>query len=414
MLPDALRQKPLRDWKYSDLELVIGSEESIGLELKSGLQVNKDAKGWQATGKLHRSETDGLAKEVVAFANAYGGDLIVGIEESDDHPKRATKLSEKLNDVDALVDQLKRSFASLIDPPLVGLELIALKEKSEDANGFLVIKITDSLSKPHGYGTPSLAYIRKDDRSEPMKMHQLHDRFYEAQTSRQRLAQELSVFSIENQRIPVWSDAVMMSATIAPIAALQIADTYGSLRDIKWQHEMPSRIGMQSQMVTPGNYRWIPDSLGAKSTDDGREEYHSRSEIRVTDRGTANALMHIKATSNGRSPEKLVVYPEWFTSVVGDLISFQQTLLRKLGVGTQQSIFTAQLKTMGTGIYPASDDFRWAQETIDFNESVQIGNIRIHDLHDDEAFSLIERKIWNVFHLDFPDSKRQIAFEDSQ
>jgi predicted HTH transcriptional regulator len=41
---------------------------------------------------IGRVARDDIAKEIVAFANAYGGVIIIGIDETDDHPKRAAQL----------------------------------------------------------------------------------------------------------------------------------------------------------------------------------------------------------------------------------------------------------------------------------------------------------------------------------
>lgn len=129
MLSDHLRTKPLREWTYEDFTSIKDAEESIGLELKSDLPLNKDARGWRTAGKLHKSERDGIAKEIVALANSYGGELLIGINESEDHPKRAAGPADKLLNVDKLVDELKRSLSALIDPPIAGLEIQAIKKQ---------------------------------------------------------------------------------------------------------------------------------------------------------------------------------------------------------------------------------------------------------------------------------------------
>ena len=60
------------------------TEESVSLEFKEDLPLAEGARGWRHSTRLHRSEVAGLAKEIVSFANTYGGRVLVGIEEASD------------------------------------------------------------------------------------------------------------------------------------------------------------------------------------------------------------------------------------------------------------------------------------------------------------------------------------------
>lgn len=74
--------------------------------------------------KFANPARDGLAKEVVALANAYGGVVVVGVDETDDHPKRARGPDLVLvQRIAACAEQLQQAFESLIDPPLPVLEV---------------------------------------------------------------------------------------------------------------------------------------------------------------------------------------------------------------------------------------------------------------------------------------------------
>ncbi|MFN7056255.1 MAG: helix-turn-helix domain-containing protein [Hyphomonas sp.] len=142
--------------------------EDVTFEIKEALPLSNGAKGWAATSKLHASERDGIAKEVVAFANTRGGILVVGIEESDYAPKRAQRLATEIPNVAELADRLSQALNASIDPPLRGLQVQAIPVTGPA--GFLVIKVPLSNLAPHGFGTPALSYVRKQDRSEPMSM----------------------------------------------------------------------------------------------------------------------------------------------------------------------------------------------------------------------------------------------------
>jgi predicted HTH transcriptional regulator len=72
-----------------------GAEEGIRLEFKRALSTrdgepDRWMRNQSGIGGVAR---DDIAKEIVAFANAYGGVIIIGIDETDDHPKRAAQLA---------------------------------------------------------------------------------------------------------------------------------------------------------------------------------------------------------------------------------------------------------------------------------------------------------------------------------
>ena len=73
---------------------------------------------------IGRVARDDLAKEVIAFANAYGGIVVVGIDETEDNPKRAKEIfSPQIPRVVDCAEQLTRALRGVIDPPLPLLEV---------------------------------------------------------------------------------------------------------------------------------------------------------------------------------------------------------------------------------------------------------------------------------------------------
>jgi predicted HTH transcriptional regulator len=93
----AIFEKSLSELTWSEFEDVVakGLEEDQTLEFKEALQVkNGSVDPWQSGGEtIANWARDALAKELVAFANAYGGVVIVGIEETNDNPLGVRKHS---------------------------------------------------------------------------------------------------------------------------------------------------------------------------------------------------------------------------------------------------------------------------------------------------------------------------------
>jgi hypothetical protein len=113
---------PLEEIKSEDIaDLVdIAAEEGIRLEFKRDLATSdgRQDRWMRDQSGIGSVARDDIAKEVVAFSNAYGGVVIIGIDETDDHPKRAKQLSSpQIPRVSECAERLARALQSIIDPP---------------------------------------------------------------------------------------------------------------------------------------------------------------------------------------------------------------------------------------------------------------------------------------------------------
>lgn len=185
-------EAPIGDLTFEDIETLIREEAEEGprLELKRGLPAN-DRQGdpWMAGARRFSNPArDGLAKEVVALANAYGGAVVVGVDETDDHPKRARGPDPVLIPrIAACAEQMQQALDSLIDPPLAVLEVRGIEKPDSNGEGVLVIRVGSSTRAPHGHGRPPLAYMRRGSRSEPMTMRDLQSTLFETRTRGERI-----------------------------------------------------------------------------------------------------------------------------------------------------------------------------------------------------------------------------------
>ena len=183
----SLRNKPISQWTIDDLNLVVSQEwvEDSQFEIKQSLPLKKDARGWAHSAKIHASERDGLAQEIVAFANSRGGLIVVGLAETNESPKRAQALSPPIPNVNELQDRLARALSEIIDPPIRMLKIEVVDAR--DGGGYLLIEVPKSNSAPHGFGKPPLCYIRDRDESKPMSMRDMQATFWESRTRLERM-----------------------------------------------------------------------------------------------------------------------------------------------------------------------------------------------------------------------------------
>jgi hypothetical protein len=94
---DRLLNASLPSLGKDDIQLIAdgGVQEDSVIEFKEGLDETseRDQKLWSEGGKLSRTSKLDLLKELIAFANAYGGTLYIGVRESADEQRRSAGLS---------------------------------------------------------------------------------------------------------------------------------------------------------------------------------------------------------------------------------------------------------------------------------------------------------------------------------
>lgn len=103
----------------ADLEALIGESESIDLEFKGP----DDFLSWPANKENIRKD---LSKEVSAFANTYGGQIVIGIRETRESPRRA----EVLGGVDPRrppIETIQRLIEGNIHPRLEGIRYYTIE-----------------------------------------------------------------------------------------------------------------------------------------------------------------------------------------------------------------------------------------------------------------------------------------------
>lgn len=172
----ALFSKPIDEIASGDIEELIREHypETELVEFKEALPSKKGQDGWyNGSDTVSDYARNQLLAEIVAFANAHGGHLIIGIAESDDHPRRASRITPIPRCAD-FVAKFKLQIRDCIDPtiPLVGVNGVAL---GPDGEGVVVIRVPQSRMSPHRLMSNKECYIRHSDRCETMTMREIQD-----------------------------------------------------------------------------------------------------------------------------------------------------------------------------------------------------------------------------------------------
>lgn len=216
--------KPAEQVGIHDIQSLIDFEVPEGerIEYKKELAAkgNKDPDDWMTGGKTigDRAKNEVL-KEAVAFANAYGGALLLGISESKTQPPVADKISPIPRCVE-LADRLKMVFRDRVEPQIPSIEIFGVP--IDDDSGVVVIRVGgQSRLAPHRVTESLVCPIRRQDRCEPMTMREIQDKTLNVSRGLERLEKRLSErsekFEQEFQYLFDPEEAVGIRVTAAPV-----------------------------------------------------------------------------------------------------------------------------------------------------------------------------------------------------
>jgi len=147
-------------------------KDFIAKEIPEGSYL--DYKKALSDGKKDRYQE--FLKDVTAFANANGGDILIGVKE----PQDGLSIDEQIIGIDdgkTIAESLERVSSSSIQPRISGLKIYPIQ--LSNSKYVLLIHIPPSLSKPHMVDhqrskTHSF-YIRHRESIQPMTTHEIRE-----------------------------------------------------------------------------------------------------------------------------------------------------------------------------------------------------------------------------------------------
>jgi len=169
-----------------------GDSEGPELELKRDLPAKNDRRdpwhdGCKAIGEYARNE---IAKEIVAFANSYGGTVLLGIEETKDKPNRAKAIAS-IPEVHELARRLRQSIYDVVDPPLPVLEAAGVVTETDGNSGVVVLRVPTSRRRPHRSNVNKEVYIRRADESAAIDMRHIQELTIQAMAEARRVEDDI-------------------------------------------------------------------------------------------------------------------------------------------------------------------------------------------------------------------------------
>lgn len=149
--------KPVSDLTVDDIRLIASS--SVLEDTQTEFKREVPGGSWQSKQTIDNAARDGLLKEIIAFANTFGGTLFVGIDETSDEPKRSAGLAEVPN-VGDLAARLSDRMRDCVDPRLLSPQVREIITDSSTGSGVLIVRISSSPLAPHWNRSAGKCYRR--------------------------------------------------------------------------------------------------------------------------------------------------------------------------------------------------------------------------------------------------------------
>jgi hypothetical protein len=167
---------PLEAITSADLQTLVNEEypEGSTVEFKRSLPTKKGAADtWADDRRISEYGRTEVLAEAVALANAQGGHVILGIDESDTHPKRAVGFCPIPACAD-LANRLRLQARDCIEPQLPTFGVVGVP-MADEGSGVIIMRIPQSRRAPHRLLPNLQCYIRRSDRTETMTMREIQD-----------------------------------------------------------------------------------------------------------------------------------------------------------------------------------------------------------------------------------------------
>ena len=214
--------KPADQTNADDIQELIDSQVPEGehIEFKESLPGRgRSLDPWiDGNNQIGDRARDKVLEEAVAFANAHGGALLIGIRESNSKPPVAAKI-KPLPRCAELAERLGLMFRDCVEPQIPRLEVFGVPTEGE--SGVVVIRVGRSRLAPHRVRPTRVCPVRRADRCESMTMREIQDMTLNASRGMERferrLAERSERFQQEIERLKTPADSYGLRFTALPV-----------------------------------------------------------------------------------------------------------------------------------------------------------------------------------------------------
>ena len=421
--------KPLDEIGIVDIQSLIDSEAPEGeqIEFKKELPGERGTPDPWGNGenKIGNHAKDTILKEIVAFANAYGGVLLIGIEESDEKPAVAAKISPipRCND---LAERLKLVFRDRVEPQLVRIDIVGVPIDGE--SGVVVIRVGRSRLAPHRVTKTRICPVRRADRSEEMTMREIQDMTLNVSRGLERVDKRFQERSIAFERefdcLETPDDAFGIRITAVPVSDdIRMERVFQNCSFIT-EYEPGVSIVRISETGDENVLRGVGGAHSLSPSDwqprlrSGRAEAgHGRSHVAPWTRHTYQEVycdgmielgfVSVRETQMHQRFHSLDLHPDLTIVMVGTVAVWADRLRRQVRAPAVEYCVEVEIHVLGGDVRVDSDRLDLSSPS----GTLQPGRVKFHRYSLDDPNEIpnllisFYRDFWNAMRRHVPDEK---------
>ncbi|MGQ3283499.1 AlbA family DNA-binding domain-containing protein [Bosea sp. (in: a-proteobacteria)] len=415
---------PLDDIKWDHVLALVGQPEAVDLEFKSDLRVKSGGTHpWHQGGELDRVARDSLAAEVVAFANSWGGTVILGADEDRSTPRICSRICP-LPRVKVLAEKIEASLRSIIDPPLANLSCKAILSPDEGDAGVVVIRVARSILAPHGYGEPALSYVRRGTTTAPMTMSDLQNAFWDARTRSERISKrrEAAEEFLEERVIQFGlfrsiprEGGIFARYSAYPHEPLMLPDLDALELWTKLLRPEENRL-FRRDCYAPfggGLLGWLPEPI-AHGIRNLQANSSSGSLWKVGEDGSVEVWGYCAARKIAEQPQPLI-NPAWMVTAVGQIVAMVEYLRRRAGKPGVPIEIDCSFRGEACVSHARASMFETAGRSLERSDKIEVGPFVLSRSGTAGAVvNAIEREIWRgmgIARIESLDFQPEVALD---
>ena len=358
--------KPADQIGIDDIKALITSKVPEGeqIEFKESLPAKGQTRDpWENGGnQIGDRAKDKILEEVVAFANAHGGALLLGIGESTGKPPVAAKISP-IPRCAKLVERLKLVFRDCVEPQLPRLEVFAVPTEGE--SGVIILRVGRSRLAPHRVTKTLVCPVRRSDRCEEMTMREIQDMTLNVSRGLERLEKRLlersERFQQEFDRLQNPKIAYSLRFTAVPVGEEVRFDRVfhegglGEGLEEPWHKVRNERTTRPLKAPCLRSSSWQPKLRAARqdwSYGDYDGPYVNQS-INIYREIHCDGLLEfgvVSAFERSDDTNKLLLSPDWPIVFLGNLVIWADRVRSQALVPTAEYALDVEIRAIGRPI----------------------------------------------------------------
>ena len=391
--------KSLSELVHADLIHLIDEKiiEGINIEFKETLPSKTDKDPWiDGKDKIGDYARNQLLEEIISFANAYGGILLIGVSESKDNPSYATRINE-IPKCKELAERIKLQCRDCIEPQIPLIETAGI-ETNEKGDGVVVIQVPKSRLAPHRHTVTKECYIRRADRAEKMSMREIQDLTLSTERGLGKIE------SLFNERKDLFDKKIIEFRKDATkrifgvrVSAKTLTDVYVddvfNRNDIKntFNQRFNVKCGnSNTEIYTPCSVSyWRPILRGAKTEEIDEE---NSTYIELLNTGFVEISAIFSEWNNIH-----ILYPSWFIGILINVLLYLHKIRIATGTHDLEAVLEIQINNKSNGLeVPGYNDHSYRtfgniKESNTVFPKYSIGNLDTFE----KLCNIIERDFWN-------------------